>query len=157
MVRLYLGVAMLSLIAACSPWGAKAVKDPSKSPTSATHGAGPLQSVVRLDESASGTAITLAPHQTLSVRLLGIPSAGYLWTVQSLPAQLARSGETSEPQDPKGRAKGMVGGSDWATFTFSPAASGTGELVLSYGRPWEQQAGKAPERTWKVQVNVLEK
>ena len=109
----------------------------------------------------TGTTKTLKTGQSFEVKLLGTPTAGYSWEVQALPAGVTLVDKTSEPENPKGRAQGMVGGNDWTSFRFKttsapvelPSAAGQA-LVLRYARPWEFEAGKPAEQIWQMQIVV---
>lgn len=99
--------------------------------------------------------------QSFEVKLLGTPTAGYVWQVQSLPTGVVLVSSTSQPENQKRRARGMVGGSDWTLFRFTTlkapidlqtASSKT--LVLRYGRPWEMEEGKPPENIWRADISV---
>ena len=109
----------------------------------------------------SGTSKTLKTGQSFEVKLLGTPTAGYSWEVQSLPAGVTLVDKTSEPENPAGRAQGMVGGNDWTSFRFKTTSapvdlqSTAGQaLVLRYARPWEFEAGKPAEQIWQMQIVV---
>jgi predicted secreted protein len=109
----------------------------------------------------TGTTKTLKTGQRFDVKLLGTPTAGYSWDVQSLPAGVILVDEASEPENPKGRAQGMVGGNDWTSFRFKTTSapvdlqSTAGQaLVLRYARPWELKAGKPADQIWQMQIVV---
>jgi predicted secreted protein len=109
----------------------------------------------------SGTSKTLKTGQSFEVKLLGTPTAGYSWEVQSLPAGVTLVDKASEPENPKGRAQGMVGGNDWTSYRFKTISapvdlqSTAGQaLVLRYARPWEFEAGKPAEQIWQMQIVV---
>jgi predicted secreted protein len=87
------------------------------------------------------------------VRLLATPTAGYVWSVRSpLASGLTLAGQTSEAQNPAGRAAGMVGGNDWSVFTFEVTSLTAQPLAFVYGRPWELEAGSEPTRTFAIQT-----
>ncbi|MFN9700920.1 MAG: protease inhibitor I42 family protein [Hyphomonadaceae bacterium] len=109
----------------------------------------------------TGTTKTLKTGQTFEVKLLGTPTAGYSWEVQSLPAGVVLVDKTSEPENPEGRAQRMVGGNDWSRFHFKTISGPTDlqgtagqALVLRYARPWEFEAGKPAEQIWQMQIVV---
>ena len=109
----------------------------------------------------TGTTQTLKTGQGFDVRLLGTPTAGYVWDVQSLPAGVVLVDKTSEPENPEGRKQGLVGGNDWTRFRFKTTSApmdlqGTAgqALVLRYGRPWEIEAGRPAEQIWQMQIMV---
>lgn len=109
----------------------------------------------------SASSKTLKIGQSFDVRLLGTPTAGYLWDIQSLPAGVVLVDKTSRPENPEGRKQGMVGGNDWTIFRFQTISApvdlqGTAgqSLVLRYGRPWELEAGRPAEQIWRMQIAV---
>ncbi len=109
----------------------------------------------------TGTTKTLKAGQSFEVKLLGSPTAGYSWEVQTLPAGVVLVNKTSAPENPAGRAQGMVGGNDWTSFRFKTTSvpvdlQGTAgqALVLRYARPWEFEAGKPADQTWQMQIVV---
>lgn len=109
----------------------------------------------------TGTTKTLKTGQTFEVKLLGTPTAGYSWEVQSLPAGVVLVDKTSQPENPEGRKQGMVGGNDWTRFRFKTISapvdlqSTAGQaLVLRYARPWEFEAGRPAEQLWQMQISV---
>ena len=109
----------------------------------------------------TGTTKTLKANQSFEVKLLGTPTAGYSWEVQSLPTGVVLVDKTSEPENPAGRAQGMVGGNDWTSFHFKTTSapvdlqSTAGQaLVLRYARPWEFEAAKPAEQIWQMQIAV---
>ncbi|WP_313587894.1 protease inhibitor I42 family protein [Aquidulcibacter sp.] len=109
----------------------------------------------------TGTTTTLFAGQSFEVKLLGTPTAGYSWEVQTLPAGVVLVDKKSEPENPKGRAQRMVGGNDWTSFRFKTSSAPadlqatTGQaLVLRYARPWEFEAGKPADQIWQMQIVV---
>ena len=104
---------------------------------------------------ASGSEILLEPRQPLVVRLLGTPTAGYLWRVVQLPSTLQTPEsrfEAEVPQPAEGPPR--VGGNSYEIYTFASGAAGSGELVMHYGRPWELERGGRPERVFRLTVSV---
>ena len=98
----------------------------------------------------NGAVIALQPGQLLQIELEGTPTAGYVWQLAPLPAGARLVSQTSRPSNPEGRAAGMVGGNDWAIFTVESSSPTRVRIELVYGRPWELQAGAAPERRFAV-------
>ena len=109
----------------------------------------------------TGTTKQFKVGQTFDVKLLGTPTAGYVWEVQNLPRSLILVETVSQPENTKGRAQGMVGGNDWTRFRFKTKAAPvdlqapSGQaLVLRYGRPWELAAGQPAGQVWRMQIDV---
>ena len=111
-----------------------------------------------LTEAANGTSATLAVGETLRIKLKSIPTAGYVWQVSKQPDGLEWVGESQEMTDPENQSQpGFTGGSHFIIHEFRATAEGTGRLVLIEGRPWEIEAGSAPEATWTLDVIVTPK
>lgn len=109
----------------------------------------------------SGSTKTLKVDQRFEVKLLGTPTAGYAWEVQALPAGVVLVDKASQPENPTGRAQGMVGGNDWTRFRFKTTsapvdlqAAASQALVLRYARPWEFEAGRPAEQIWQMTLEV---
>lgn len=109
--------------------------------------AGPLS----LGPEANGTAIRLAPGQSLEISLPGNPTTGYSWTVESAAApQLRMSGEPTYV--PESTDTTLVGGGGTYTFSFQGEESGSARLELAYHRTWE--TGVAPLESFSLDVTV---
>jgi predicted secreted protein len=109
----------------------------------------------------NGTTKTLKADQSFEVKLLGTPTAGYSWEIQSLPSGVVLVDKTSRPENPEGRKQGMVGGNDWTSFRFKTISAPVDlqgvagqTLVLRYARPWEFEAGRPAEQIWQMQIDV---
>lgn len=100
----------------------------------------------------NGATVMLQPGQSLQIELEGTPTAGYVWQLSPLPAGATLVSQTSRPSNPEARAASMVGGNDWSVFTIQSESPTPASIELVYGRPWELQAGAAPERRFTVQV-----
>lgn len=157
----FAALALLVMAAACAAPGADDATQTGSTPATAEAKRapgtvpGPPPAAVQIGSEASGTEILLEPRQPLVVRLLGTPTAGYLWRVVQLPDTLQtpeNSFEAELPQEPGGPVR--VGGNSFEIYTFAPGAAGTGELVMHYGRPWELERGARPERVFRVTVSV---
>jgi len=109
-------------------------------------------------ETADGTPVTLAVGETFRVKLKSVPTAGYAWLVSEQPDGLEWMRETQEMTDPENQSQpGFTGGSHFIIHEFRATAEGKGRLVLMEGRPWEIEAGGAPEATWTLDVTVTPK
>ena len=120
-----------------------------------------MSPVLTFTEADHGGSQQLGLGQNFEVKRLGTPTAGYVWEVQSLPTGIVLMDVTSQPQDPKGRAQGMVGGNDWTVFRFTTQrapvdlqTSADQAVVLRYGRPWELEAGQPATRIWRLKITV---
>lgn len=110
-------------------------------------GSGNASGPVVVTKDDAGKTVTASAGQTLEVVLDANPSTGYTWTVASAPEFLKSEGE---PTFASQAASGVVGAAGQQTLKFSVTAAGSGELSLSYLRPWE--SGVAPAETFKVQI-----
>ena len=116
-----------------------------------TSGAGASSStgLVRVDATADGTTVEMAPCAELVVALEGNPTTGFDWRVAgSLPAQLSAKSDTLESS----AAPGVVGAGGTRVFTYTAAAPGTGVLSMEYLRSWETTV--PPEKTFTLTVVV---
>ncbi|MEZ5945526.1 MAG: protease inhibitor I42 family protein [Hyphomonas sp.] len=103
----------------------------------------------------AGKTVDMKVGEILRVELESIPTAGYLWIVTSQPEFLELAGENTRPTDPEVQNQpGFTGGNHYLSFDFTATAPGTGTLDLVEGRPWELEAGEAPEGTWSIRVSV---
>jgi predicted secreted protein len=133
--------------AACSPQTPlKPVSQPTPAQTDQSQR--PAPKVVGLAD--NGATVMLAPGQLLRIELEGTPTAGYVWQLSPLPEGARLVAQTSRPSNPQGRAAGMVGGNDWSVFTLESTSPAQVTIELVYGRPWELQAGAAPERRFRI-------
>lgn len=111
--------------------------------------------VVRdLTASDNGSTIEVKVGDTFSVSLSGVPTAGYVWAPENLPAGLevtaGLSGATSSNQN----IPGFTGGNHWEVTAFRAVTAGRYELTLAQRRPWEPASEPAAD-TFKVAVNVV--
>jgi predicted secreted protein len=87
---------------------------------------------------------------TFVVRLYGLPSAGYAWSLgKSERPGLRFAGQSVS----KGRSPGL-GVRQAFEFRFLGSAAGRQELDFVYGRPWELAKGAKPDRTTSIAVIV---
>lgn len=79
--------------------------------------------------------VTLTRREVFQIELEGVPSAGYLWSVE------VREGEgtllTQRNVMPENNA---IGGQVRQVFTFVANRPGTIVIDATYARPWEQTA-----------------
>ena len=85
---------------------------------------------------------------TFDVRLEGIPSSGFRWSL-SIPDEarelIASLGDDWE------QASGLAGGSAVQRFRFRASAPGEATLTFRYARPWEEAAPR-DERSVSVRI-----
>jgi inhibitor of cysteine peptidase len=100
----------------------------------------------------AGKTFDLSVGQKISVALVGVPTAGYLWAPAKTPAALAKIDETGGPTHEAQRQPGFTGGNHWEVFVFEAKTKGAGELVLEQRRPWETDG--PPAQSFSIKVNV---
>jgi len=97
--------------------------------------------VVRaLTSTDAGASVEVKVGDKISVALVGIPTAGYVWGVTTPPAFIKATdgpgGATSTAQF----TPGFAGGSHWEVVVIEAVAAGEGEITLAQRRPWETTA-----------------
>jgi predicted secreted protein len=106
----------------------------------------------RLTAADDGKAALVAVGTTISVELIGVPTAGYAWDVAAAPAFLKPAGEASGPTSEAQRQPGYAGGNHWEVFFFEVVAAGEGELRIEQRRIWEE--GGPPDDSFSVLVKA---
>ncbi|MEZ5937958.1 MAG: protease inhibitor I42 family protein [Hyphomonadaceae bacterium] len=123
----------------------KGVSDPVPPPKA--------ENVVRdLREEESGSQIDLEVGQRFSVSLIGTPTAGYEWSVESAPGEIADAGSTGGPTNTAQYLPGYTGGQHWEVLTFEALRAGEGELKLVNKRSWEDPSPDDQHFTVTVRV-----
>lgn len=113
-----------------------------------------VEGVVRaLEEKDAGTSVEMKVGEKISVALVGIPTAGYVWGAASPPAFIEATdgpgGATSTAQF----TPGFAGGSHWEVVVVEAVAAGEGEITLAQRRPWETTA-EPDAKTFKFKLKV---
>ena len=105
------------------------------------------EQIMRVDDSASGSGLTLRMGETLEVVLGETRTTGYRWLLVSNGAPVCRvESEASEPpSSPKPGAPGRH------VFAFTGVERGAGVVELVYARPF---GGGEPARRFSVAVAV---
>jgi inhibitor of cysteine peptidase len=102
-----------------------------------------------LTEKENGSKVKLAKGEIMTIKLEGVPTAGYVWNIAKNNAdQLAPQGK---PEVTPAK-KGVLGGKAVTTFRFKAESAGSSELELHYKRPFEK--GKEPAKTFKITVEI---
>jgi len=91
-----------------------------------------------LTESDAGAEARLSAGDAFAVALIGVPTAGYVWTPDEIPACLEKTGEASGPTSTSQRLPGFTGGQHWEVATFRAASACMTELAFTQRRPWEE-------------------
>jgi inhibitor of cysteine peptidase len=94
---------------------------------------------MRLDESANGATLTVAPGTPIVIGLPSNPTTGYSWVVTSLPdpghVSLDSPIEGTYVATPVG--SGVVGSGGTQSWDLHATKAGTTSIALAYARPWE--------------------
>lgn len=129
-----LAIAVIVLAAACAS---------SEAPSAPTNGSSSLAAptpdgvALVVTESDDGQNVTIKAGQTIAVELIGVPTAGYMWTPTETPAFLEAAGDYGGPTSSAQLEPGFAGGSHWEGFLFKAKAAGEGALRFEQRRPWE--------------------
>ena len=106
-----------------------------------------------LGEAAAGANVEMKVGEKISIALVGIPTAGYVWGASTPPAFIKASdgpgGATSTAQF----TPGFAGGSHWEVVVIEALAAGEGEITLAQRRPWET-AAEPDAKTFKFKLKV---
>lgn len=113
-----------------------------------------VEGVVRaLEEKDAGATVDMKVGEKISVALVGVPTAGYVWGAASPPAFVKATdgpgGATSTAQF----TPGFAGGNHWEVVVVEAVAAGEGEITLVQRRPWETTA-EPDAKTFKFKLKV---
>jgi inhibitor of cysteine peptidase len=103
--------------------------------------------MIQVDRSYNGRQVTLAVGEVVEISLAENPTTGFRWDLKVKPepaCTLLKS--TFEP------ATGPPGKGGTHRWQFQAVRSGSGEIVLVYRRPWEQNT--PPGQTFRLSVRV---
>lgn len=134
MKRVMMAVCALALCA-CTP--SEEAKTETPVAENAVPAPTPEDVALRITAEQNGQTINVALNQRFAVELVGVPTAGYVWTPAALPAFVQRAGEAGGNTSAAQSQPGFTGGNHWEVLMFVATAPGTGELVLEQRRPWE--------------------
>ena len=98
-----------------------------------------------------GETIAVKVGQMIAVELIGVPTAGYMWTIAEAPPFLAPAGEYGGPTSSAQLEPGFAGGNHWEAFVFNVTGAGEGILRLEQRRAWEDDEPPADE----FSVNIV--
>ncbi|UPT64142.1 MAG: protease inhibitor I42 family protein [Hyphomonadaceae bacterium JAD_PAG50586_4] len=133
MIRVML---MAAALIACSPTQ-EAQEESAPVSNQAAPAPTPEDVVVRITAAQAGQVVEVGVNQRFAIELVGVPTAGYVWTPAQLPAFVTRAGEASGNTSQAQSQPGFTGGNHWEVLMFTATAPGTGELVVEQRRPWE--------------------
>lgn len=93
-----------------------------------------------LTEADAGKTFEMKVGEKVSVALVGVPTAGYVWAASKPPEWVKATdgpgGATSTAQ----MLPGFAGGSHWEVIVIEAIAAGEGEITLAQRRPWEPES-----------------
>jgi predicted secreted protein len=92
---------------------------------------------IRITAEDNGKTIAAPVGATVSIALVGVPTAGYLWKPAKVPAFLEPAGDTGGPTTENQKKPGFTGGNHWEVTGFKVKSAGTGQIVMEQRRPWE--------------------
>ncbi|OQW55818.1 MAG: hypothetical protein A4S17_05790 [Proteobacteria bacterium HN_bin10] len=147
MIRSVLFVCALAL-AACTP--AQEAKEEAPVADNAVPAPTPDDVAVRINAAQNGQTVNVAVNQRFAIELVGVPTAGYLWTPAQVPAFITRAGEASGNTSEAQSQPGFAGGNHWEVTMFAATGPGTGEIVMEQRRPWE--SSEPPVETFRVTI-----
>ncbi len=84
-----------------------------------------------------GDTVAVNVGQMIAVELIGVPTAGYMWTIAEAPAFLEPAGEYGGPTSSAQLEPGFAGGNHWEAFAFNVTGAGEGALRFEQRRAWE--------------------
>jgi len=135
MIRIVLAALAVTLCA-CAP-SQDAKEEAPVTSNSAVPAPTPSDVAIRINATQNGQTIEVAVTQRFAVELVGVPTAGYVWTPTQVPEFVTRAGEASGNTIAAQSQPGYTGGNHWEVLMFSATAAGTGDLVIEQRRPWE--------------------
>ena len=107
------------------------------------------QHIVQAD---NGKTISVPVGGRFAVELVGVPTAGYLWGVDTKPAFLSDAVESTGATTTAQAQPGFTGGNHWEVFVFTATSAGTAKLKLEQRRPWEKT--EPASQTFEVTIQV---
>jgi inhibitor of cysteine peptidase len=107
---------------------------------------------LKLTAADKGGSFKLKQGERVSVSLVGVPTAGYVWAAAALPSFLTKTEEASGPTSKAQLEPGFAGGNHWEVLVFEATAKGSGVLKLEQRRPWE--TNEAPADSWTATITV---
>jgi inhibitor of cysteine peptidase len=145
-----LGLALI--LVACAPQQPQPMEPTRVEKSDALPAPVPQDAAVTIGAQDAGKTISVAVGQKVSIGLVGIPTAGYLWAVTEKPAFLSDPVEGGGPTTQAQTQPGFTGGNHWEVFTFTVQAKGKGKVALEQRRPWEKN--EPPSETFSVTIEA---
>ena len=104
---------------------------------------------INLSESDAGKTITIAPGETLVIRLASNPTTGYAWTLVKAPEHLELVGGAPVYEPPDGALPGAGG---HQSFRLRANTIGRETVELRYARAWERVAASGPPYQVTIEI-----
>lgn len=101
----------------------------------------------------AGSTVEIKVGERFSISLSGVPTAGYVWSADTIPPFLTKVAETGGPTTTAQFQPGFAGGNHWEVIAFEATKAGEGDLELVQKRPWEDKPDPDNQR-FKVKVKV---
>lgn len=139
----------LLALAACAP---APKPEPAVSSSQSVPAPTPSDVAIRIGADKNGQVIQVPVGARFAVELVGVPTAGYVWTLAPPPAFLTKIDEASGPTSEAQRQPGFAGGNHWEVFVLEARAAGRGEVRLEQRRPWE--TNEPPNATFVVTIEA---
>lgn len=98
----------------------------------------------------SGLTVPVKVGEPFAIELIGIPTAGYVWSVLEAPPFLVSGGMAGGPTIAAQRQPGYAGGNHWEIFMYTAQRAGSGTVKLEQRRPWEKD--QPPTDTFSVTI-----
>lgn len=132
-------LAALALLGCASTDSLVKAQQPSKAIAAPT----PDGVALKITAADANAALTIKAGTTIAVELVGVPTAGYMWTPAETPVFLEAAGEYGGPTSSAQLEPGFAGGSHWEAFLFKVTGVGEGDLRFEQRRPWEDATAPA--------------
>jgi predicted secreted protein len=97
----------------------------------------PADVAMKITGEKKGENVSVKVGTKIAVELVGVPTAGYMWTVVDLPSFLEAVGEYGGPTSSAQLEPGFAGGNHWEGFVYAVKAAGEGEFRFAQRRAWE--------------------
>lgn len=107
---------------------------------------------IRADD--AGKTVAVRKGTKIAVELIGVPTAGLVWTTAATPSFLTPAGEASGATSTAQLEPGFAGGSHWEVFFFTVTGVGSGALTLEQRQPFAPEG--PPDAVFTVTVTASE-
>jgi predicted secreted protein len=94
---------------------------------------------LKLMEKDNGTEVSVSVGSTFSISLVGVPTAGYVWTVIDSPSFIQAEDAMTGPTIVEQTEPMFTGGNHWEVQTFRVLEVGQGQVKLVQKRAWEEE------------------